>query len=386
MTALEQTPPDLAADIVDRGVMLTGGGALLGDLDLALREQTGLAITVAEDSLNCVALGTGKSLEFETQLAHVIDFGELRRAPRPARAEARRRARPEAAEHRGAPQRLPSRLSSRRPPRADRRGRRRCCVAALPDLAGRQRPGGAAAGHRSGRPLRAELRLDGEADGGERRGCSRTCAPTGGSTQQNAELRRELQRMQGWREAALQLEQKNATAARAQPRAAEPAADLRHRRGDGGRRQPVPPLGDGERRRGSTGSSDGSAAIDGLGLVGRIAGVGERSARIIFLNDALEPGAGGDAAVRAAGDRRAATTAPAPTLEFVDQSDELRPGDRVVSSGDGGLYPPDILIGQVFVGADGRAAGAARGRLPAARLRAGGAARCRRRRSRGRAG
>lgn len=75
MVALEQTPPDLAADIVDRGVILTGGGALLGDLDLALREQTGLAITVADDSLNCVAIGTGKSLEFEKQLAHVIDFG-----------------------------------------------------------------------------------------------------------------------------------------------------------------------------------------------------------------------------------------------------------------------------------------------------------------------
>ncbi|HMR52256.1 MAG TPA: rod shape-determining protein, partial [Amaricoccus sp.] len=75
MTALEQTPPDLAADIVDRGVMLTGGGALLGDLDLALREQTGLAITVAEDPLNCVALGTGKSLEFESQLSHVLEYG-----------------------------------------------------------------------------------------------------------------------------------------------------------------------------------------------------------------------------------------------------------------------------------------------------------------------
>ena len=75
MTALESTPPDLAADIVDRGVMLTGGGALLGDLDLALREQTGLAISVADDSMNCVALGTGKSLEFERQLAHVIDYG-----------------------------------------------------------------------------------------------------------------------------------------------------------------------------------------------------------------------------------------------------------------------------------------------------------------------
>ncbi|MFO6464064.1 rod shape-determining protein [Jannaschia sp. KMU-145] len=74
MTALESTPPDLAADIVDRGVMLTGGGALLGELDLALREQTGLSISVADESLNCVALGTGKALEFERQLSHVIDY------------------------------------------------------------------------------------------------------------------------------------------------------------------------------------------------------------------------------------------------------------------------------------------------------------------------
>lgn len=72
--ALESTPPDLAADIVDRGVMLTGGGALLGELDLALREQTGLSISVADESLNCVALGTGMSLEFAKQLAHVIDY------------------------------------------------------------------------------------------------------------------------------------------------------------------------------------------------------------------------------------------------------------------------------------------------------------------------
>ena len=74
MTALEATPPDLAADIVDRGVMLTGGGALLGDLDLALREQTGLAISIADESLNCVAMGTGKALEYEQQLRHAIDY------------------------------------------------------------------------------------------------------------------------------------------------------------------------------------------------------------------------------------------------------------------------------------------------------------------------
>lgn len=74
MVALESTPPDLAADIVDRGVMLTGGGALLGDLDLALREKTGLAISVADQPLDCVALGTGKSLEYQKQLQHIIDF------------------------------------------------------------------------------------------------------------------------------------------------------------------------------------------------------------------------------------------------------------------------------------------------------------------------
>ncbi len=74
MVALETTPPDLAADIVDRGVMLTGGGALLGELDLALREQTGLSVSIAEEPLDCVALGTGKALEYEKQLRHVIDY------------------------------------------------------------------------------------------------------------------------------------------------------------------------------------------------------------------------------------------------------------------------------------------------------------------------
>ena len=74
MAALEATPPDLAADIVDRGVMLTGGGALLGELDLALRERTGLGVSIADESLNCVALGTGKALEYESKLRHVIDY------------------------------------------------------------------------------------------------------------------------------------------------------------------------------------------------------------------------------------------------------------------------------------------------------------------------
>lgn len=61
--ALEHTAPELAADIVDKGIILTGGGALLGDLDRVLREATGLPVIAAEDPLTCVALGTGKALE-----------------------------------------------------------------------------------------------------------------------------------------------------------------------------------------------------------------------------------------------------------------------------------------------------------------------------------
>jgi rod shape-determining protein MreB len=61
--ALENTAPELAADIVDKGIVLTGGGALLRNLDLVLRHATGLPVSVAEDPLSCVALGTGRALE-----------------------------------------------------------------------------------------------------------------------------------------------------------------------------------------------------------------------------------------------------------------------------------------------------------------------------------
>jgi rod shape-determining protein MreB len=62
-TALEHTPPELAADIVDKGIVMTGGGALLRGLDLLLRQETNLPITIADDPLSCVALGTGKVLD-----------------------------------------------------------------------------------------------------------------------------------------------------------------------------------------------------------------------------------------------------------------------------------------------------------------------------------
>jgi rod shape-determining protein MreB and related proteins len=65
--ALEQTPPELGADVADRGIVLTGGGALLRDLDKLLMEETGLPVIVADDPLTCVALGGGKVLELLDQ-------------------------------------------------------------------------------------------------------------------------------------------------------------------------------------------------------------------------------------------------------------------------------------------------------------------------------
>ena len=70
--ALENTPPELAADIVDKGIVLTGGGALLNRLDQVLRDATGLPVVVAEDALQCVALGTGRALEEMKRLRNVL--------------------------------------------------------------------------------------------------------------------------------------------------------------------------------------------------------------------------------------------------------------------------------------------------------------------------
>jgi len=70
--ALENTPPELSADIVDKGIVLTGGGALLTRLDQVLRDSTGLPVVVAEDALQCVALGTGRALEEMRRLRNVL--------------------------------------------------------------------------------------------------------------------------------------------------------------------------------------------------------------------------------------------------------------------------------------------------------------------------
>jgi rod shape-determining protein MreC len=170
--------------------------------------------------------------------------------------------------------------------------------------------------------------------------------------EQNAELRRELQRMQGWREVALQLEQRNArllalNKVRLNPRMTFVTGEVMADAGSPFRQSVMINVGR------IDGVVDGSAVMDGLGLVGRIAGVGERSARVILLGD----GSMRVPATLRPSEQRAMVSGdngPAPVLDFVDSPDEVRPGDQVVSSGEGGLYPPDIVIGRVVVGADGR--------------------------------
>ena len=70
--ALEETPPELGADIAERGMMLTGGGALLRDLERLLAEETGLPVLVAEEPLTCVVRGCGLALERMERLGNIF--------------------------------------------------------------------------------------------------------------------------------------------------------------------------------------------------------------------------------------------------------------------------------------------------------------------------
>ena len=73
--ALENTPPELSADLVDMGLVLTGGGALLKNIDKLISKETGLPVQIAEDPLSCVALGTGKALDQEETFSTMLIGG-----------------------------------------------------------------------------------------------------------------------------------------------------------------------------------------------------------------------------------------------------------------------------------------------------------------------
>ncbi len=170
--------------------------------------------------------------------------------------------------------------------------------------------------------------------------------------EQNAELRRELQQMKAWKEAALQLEQENARLldlnnVRLDPRLTFVTGVVLADSGSPFRQSVLLNIG------ARDGIVDGWAAMDGIGLVGRIAGVGQSTSRVILLSDsssripALIQPSGQTALI--VGDNTIA-----PYIDFLENDDKVRPGDRVVSSGDGGVFPSGLLIGQVATDPGGR--------------------------------
>ena len=165
--------------------------------------------------------------------------------------------------------------------------------------------------------------------------------------EQNQELRREIQRMKSWKEAAIQLEQENARLLELNNLKLNPKftfvsgiviAD------SGSPFSQSVLLNVGER----DGIVDGWPAMDGLGLVGRIAGIGSTSSRVLLLTDAssrvpviVQP-SGQEALV--SGDNTLN-----PSLDFLKDTSLVRPGDRIITSGRGGTLPPDLLIGQLVL-------------------------------------
>jgi len=170
--------------------------------------------------------------------------------------------------------------------------------------------------------------------------------------QQNQDLRRELQQMRAWKEAAVQLEQENAKLlalnnVRLDPALTSVSGVVIADSGSPFRQSVL--LNVGQR----DGVLDGWATMDGLGLVGRISGVGERSARVLLLTD---PASRVPITILPSGQRArlVGDNSPAPAIDFLEDADQVRPGDRVVSSGDGGLFPSGMLVGEVAREPSGR--------------------------------
>ena len=169
---------------------------------------------------------------------------------------------------------------------------------------------------------------------------------------QNQQLRDELQQMKAWKEAALQLEQKNARLLDLNHVRLDPM--LTHVTGvvlaDSGSpfRQSVL-LNVGAR----DGILDGWATMDGIGLVGRISGVGQRTSRVILLTDSNSRV---PVVVQPSGQKAILTgdNSMLPPLDFLEHPDQVQPDDRVMTSGDGQVFPAGLLVGQVVLGADKR--------------------------------
>jgi rod shape-determining protein MreC len=170
--------------------------------------------------------------------------------------------------------------------------------------------------------------------------------------EQNQELRRELQQMKAWREAAIQLEQEKArlldlNKVKLPPKLSFISGIVLTDSGSPFRQSALVNLGSHD------GIVDGWAAMDGLGLLGRISGVGKNSSRVIFVIDSnsqvpvtIKPS---NQKAILSGDNTLL-----PTLDFIENTDLIQPGDRIVTSGDGGVFPPDLLVGHAVLTSDKR--------------------------------
>jgi len=170
--------------------------------------------------------------------------------------------------------------------------------------------------------------------------------------EQNQELRRELQQMRAWREAALQLEQRNAqlldlNQVRLDPQLTHVTGVVMADSGSPFRKSVLLNVG------ARDGVRDGWAVMDGLGLAGRIAGVGQRTSRVVLLTDTASAV---PVVIQPSGQRAMliGDNSAFPILEFIESPDDLRPGDRVISSDDGGVFPAGILVGEVVATSDRR--------------------------------
>ena len=169
--------------------------------------------------------------------------------------------------------------------------------------------------------------------------------------EQNKSLRREIQNLKSWRERARLLEEENAQLralnnVRIATRMTFVTGDIIADSGGPFLQSALVNVGSDD------GVEDGAAAVDGHGLVGRVVGLGHRASRLLLLTDyssrvpvVVQPGA-----------RRAILSGDgteAPKLEFIDGSDRISPGDLVETSGDGGVFPPDLPVGRVVATAGG---------------------------------
>ncbi len=163
---------------------------------------------------------------------------------------------------------------------------------------------------------------------------------------QNRELRREIQRLRAWRGTARQLEEENAQLralnnVRLAPHATFVTGDVIADSGGPFLQSALVNVG------ARDGVVDGSAAVDGNGLVGRVVGVGQHATRLLLLTDfsSRVP-----VLVQPSGRRAilAGDGTSAPVLEFLENPDEVNPGDPIRTSGDGGVFPPDLAVGRLI--------------------------------------